>query len=229
MKRPRVLLADDHKLLLEAFQKLLEPDCEVVGSVADGRALLAAASELEPDIIVLDIAMPLLNGLDAGGQIKKMMPDVKLIFLTVNEDPDFVSEAFRIGASGYLLKSSAASELFQAIQDVSRGRAYVTPLVAQGMVDSFIEGPKRRRASDKLTPRQREVLQLLAAGRSRHTERDPENRRLPQVPHDGGTQAQDECRADPIRRQAGPHAELVAPPVTFDSPKLVLLPVARRP
>ena len=166
MKRPRVLLADDHKLLLEAFQKLLEPDCEVVGSVADGRALLAAASELEPDIIVLDIAMPLLNGLDAGGQIKKMMPDVKLIFLTVNEDPDFVSEAFRIGASGYLLKSSAASELFQAIQDVSRGRAYVTPLVAQGMVDSFIEGPKRRRASDKLTPRQREVLQLLAEGRS---------------------------------------------------------------
>jgi DNA-binding NarL/FixJ family response regulator len=166
MKRPRVLLADDHKLLLEAFQKLLEPDCEVVGKVADGRALLAAASELKPDIIVLDIAMPLLNGLDAGGQIKKMMPDVKLIFLTVNEDPDFVSEAFRIGASGYLLKSSAASELFQAIQDVSRGRAYVTPLVAQGMVDSFIEGPKRRKASDKLTPRQREVLQLLAEGRS---------------------------------------------------------------
>lgn len=166
MKRPRVLLADDHKLLLEAFQKLLEPDCEVVGKVADGRALLVAASELEPDIIVLDIAMPLLNGLDAGGQIKKMMPDVKLIFLTVNEDPDFVSEAFRVGASGYLLKSSAASELFQAIQDVSRGRAYVTPLVAQGMVDSFIEGPKRRKASDKLTPRQREVLQLLAEGRS---------------------------------------------------------------
>ncbi len=166
MKRPRVLLADDHKLLLEAFQKLLEPDCEVVGGVADGRALLAAASELEPDIIVLDIAMPLLNGLDAGGQIKKMMPDVKLIFLTVNEDPDFVSEAFRVGASGYLLKSSAASELFQAIQDACLGRTYVTPLVAQGMVDSFIEGPKRRKASGKLTPRQREVLQLLAEGRS---------------------------------------------------------------
>ncbi len=166
MKRPRVLLADDHKLLLEAFQKLLEPDCEVVGSVTDGRALLAAASELEPDIIVLDISMPKLNGLDAGRQIKKMMPDVKLIFLTVNEDPDFVSEAFRVGASGYLLKRSAASELFQAIQNVCRGRAYVTPLVAQGMIDSFIEGPKRRRTSGKLTPRQREVLQLLAEGRS---------------------------------------------------------------
>jgi len=166
MKQPRILLADDHKLLLEAFQKLLEPDCEVVGSVTDGRALLAAASELEPDIIVLDISMPMLNGLDAGRQIKMTMPDVKLIFLTVNEDPDFVSEAFRVGASGYLLKSSAASELFQAIQDVCRGRAYVTPLVAQGMVDSFIEGPKRRKASDKLTPRQREVLQLLAEGHS---------------------------------------------------------------
>ncbi len=166
MKRPRVLLADDHKLLLEAFQKLLEPDCEIVGCVTDGRALLVAASELEPDIIVLDISMPMLNGLDAGRQIKKMMPDVKLIFLTVNEDPDFVSEAFRMGASGYLLKRSAASELFQAIQDVCRGRAYVTPLVAQGMIDSFIDGPKRRKASGKLTPRQREVLQLLAEGRS---------------------------------------------------------------
>ena len=166
MKRPRVLLADDHKLLLEAFQKLLEPDCEVVGSVTDGRALLAAASKLKPDIIVLDISMPILNGLDVGRQLKKMMPDVKLIFLTVNEDPDFVSEAFRVGASGYLLKRSAASELFQAIREVCRGRAYVTPLVAQGMVDSFIEGPKRGKASGKLTPRQREVLQLLAEGRS---------------------------------------------------------------
>ena len=166
MKQPRVLLADDHKLLLEAFQKLLEPDCEVVGSVSDGRALLAAASKLKPDIIVLDISMPMLNGLDAGQQLKRMMPDVKLIFLTVHEDPDLVAEAFRVGASGYLLKSSAASELFQAIEEVCRGRAYITPLVAQGMVDSFIEGPKRGRASRKLTPRQREVLQLLAEGRS---------------------------------------------------------------
>ncbi len=166
MKQPRVLLADDHKLLLEAFRKLLEPDCDVVGSVTDGRALLAAASKLKPDIIVLDISMPMLNGLDAGQQLKKMMPDVKLIFLTVNEDPDFVAEAFRVGASGYLLKNSAASELFQAIQEACRGRAYVTPLIAQGMVDSFIAGPGRRKIFGKLTPRQREVLQLLAEGRS---------------------------------------------------------------
>ncbi len=166
MRRPRVLLADDHKLLLEAFRKLLEPDCEVVGSVSDGRALLAAASKLKPDIIVLDISMPLLNGLDAGQQLKKMMPDVKLIFLTVHEDPDLVAEAFRVGASGYLLKNSAASELFQAIREVWRGKAYVTPLITQGMVNSFIAGPKRGKASGKLTPRQREVLQLLAEGRS---------------------------------------------------------------
>ncbi len=166
MKKPRVLLADDHKLLLEAFQELLEPDCEVVGSVTDGRALLAAASKLKPDIVILDISMPMLNGLDAGQQLKKLMPDVKLIFLTVHEDPDLVAEAFRVGASGYLLKSSAASELFQAIREVCRGKAYVTPLVTQGMVDSLIAGPKRGKASGKLTPRQREVLQLLAEGRS---------------------------------------------------------------
>ncbi len=116
MERPRVLLADDHTLLLEAFQKLIEPVCEVVGSVGDGRALLAAALKLRPDLIVLDINMPRLNGLDAAQQLKQMMPEVKLIFLTVNEDPNLAAEAFRIGASAYLLKSCAASELFEAIQ-----------------------------------------------------------------------------------------------------------------
>ena len=104
MKKPRVLLADDHTLLLEAFVKLLEPKCEVVGTVADGRALLEAAPRLKPDVAVVDIAMPLLNGLEAGRQLKKDMPQLKLIFLTMNEDPDLVSEAFRAGASGYLLK-----------------------------------------------------------------------------------------------------------------------------
>ena len=101
--------------MLEAFEKLLEPECEIVGKVADGRALLAAAPELRPDLIVLDISMPLLNGLDAGAQLKRQNPDVKLIYLTVNEDPDLVAEAFRTGASGYLLKGSAGSELFEAI------------------------------------------------------------------------------------------------------------------
>ncbi len=163
MSRPRVLIADDHKLLVEAFVNLLEKEAEIVGTVLDGRALLKEAPRLKPDIIVLDISMPKLNGLEAAQQIKQIMPEVKLIFLTMHEDPDLAVEAFRVGASGYLLKSSAASELFQAVQEVSRGRAYVTPLIAQGMLESFAEGTGPRRVS-KLTARQREVLQLLAEG-----------------------------------------------------------------
>src|SRR5205807_6996042 len=97
MKRPRVLLADDHRLLREAFAQLLGPNCDVVGAVADGRALLAAAKELRPDVVVLDIAMPLLNGLDAARQLKRLMPEIRLIFLTVSEDPDLAAEAFRVG------------------------------------------------------------------------------------------------------------------------------------
>src|SRR5262245_15744891 len=117
MKRPRVLLADDHRLLREAFAQLLSPTCDIVGAVADGRALLEAAQELHPDVVVLDIAMPLLNGLDAARQLKRAMPDVTIIMLTVNEDADVAAEAIRAGASSYLLKNSAASELLQAIQE----------------------------------------------------------------------------------------------------------------
>src|SRR3954452_12279799 len=134
MRRPRVLLADDHRLVREAFARLLESDCDVVGTVADGRALLAAAPVLRPDIVVLDIAMPLLNGIDAARQLKRLMPEVRLIFLTVSEDPDLAAEAFRAGASGYLLKNSAASELFTAIREVDQGRFYVTPLATHGLV-----------------------------------------------------------------------------------------------
>jgi DNA-binding NarL/FixJ family response regulator len=164
MKRPRVLLADDHRLLREAFATLLEPACDVVGAVADGRALLEVAPELRPDIVVLDIAMPSLNGLDAARQLKRMMPGVKVIFLTVSEDPDLAAEAFRAGASGYLLKNSAASELLQAIQDVYHGRSYVTPLATKGLVRNFLDEPKAAKKSSELSPRQREVLQLLAEG-----------------------------------------------------------------
>jgi DNA-binding NarL/FixJ family response regulator len=164
--RRRVLLADDHTLVLEAFEKLLEPEYAVVGSVSDGRSLLTAAAELKPDVIVLDIAMPLLNGLDAARQLKKTMPAIKLIFLTMNEDPDLAHEAFRIGASGYLLKTSASSELSKAINEVLCGRSYVTPIITQGMVNSFIRRPDDNRGSAQLTPRQREVLQLLIEGHS---------------------------------------------------------------
>ena len=166
MRRPRVLLADDHRLLREAFIKLLEPTCDVVGSVGDGRALLEAAPGLRPDIVVLDVSMPSLNGLDAARQLKRLMPAVKVIFLTVNEDPDLASEAFRAGASGFVLKGSAASELLQAIQDVSEGRAYVTPLATQGMVDHLLHQPESAKGARELSPRQREVLQLLAEGRT---------------------------------------------------------------
>jgi len=166
MRRPRVLLADDHRLLREAFAQLLEPGCDVVGAVADGRALLAATQELRPDIVVLDIAMPLLNGLDAARQIKGLLPEVRLIFLTVSEDPDLAAEAFRVGASGYLLKNSAASELIQAIQEVSQGRSYVTPLATQGLVGSLIREPCPASRTGQLSMRQREVLQLLVEGRT---------------------------------------------------------------
>jgi DNA-binding NarL/FixJ family response regulator len=159
-------VADDHRLLREAFVKLLEPDCDVVGAVADGRALLEAAPRLRPDIVILDIAMPQLNGLDAARQLKRVMPGVKVIFLTVNEDPDLAAEAFRAGGSGFVLKNSAASELLQAIQDVSQGRSYVTPLATRDMVDTLLRRPESAGEAHELSPRQREVLQLLAEGRT---------------------------------------------------------------
>jgi DNA-binding NarL/FixJ family response regulator len=166
MPRPRVLLADDHRLLREAFAQLLQPRCEVVGAVADGRALLDAAPRLRPDIVVLDIAMPLLNGLDATRLLRQQMPEVKVIFLTVNEDPDLAAEAFRAGASGFLLKNSAASELLQAIEEVFQGRSYITPLATQGLVGSFLHSPESAKKTAELSQRQREVLKLLAEGRT---------------------------------------------------------------
>ena len=117
-------------------------------------------------MIISDVFMPLLNGLDAGRKIKRALPDIKIIFLTVNEDPELITEAFQCGASGYVIKNSAASELTQAIEQVLCGRSYVTPLVTEGMVNSFIDGPQRGKGYSKLTPRQREVLQLLAEGHS---------------------------------------------------------------
>ena len=164
MNRPRVLLADDHRLLREAFARLLEADCDVVGAVADGRALLAAAPELRPDVVVIDVAMPLLNGLDATRQLKRLMPGVKVIFLTMSEDPGVAAEAFRVGASGYVLKNSAASELLQAIREVSRGRSYITPLATQWLVESLLHQNEPAGTPVELSPRQREVLQLLAEG-----------------------------------------------------------------
>jgi DNA-binding NarL/FixJ family response regulator len=157
------LLADDHRLVVEACSGLLEPECEVVGIVTDGRALLPKAMAVRPDIIVLDIAMPLLNGLDAGRQLRQLTPDARLIFLTMNEDPDLAKEALALGASGFLLKTSAARELPEAIRAAMRGDTYVTSRASQRMIQSFVQGGDRPPAGE-LTSRQREVLQLLAEG-----------------------------------------------------------------
>jgi len=166
MKLPRAILADDHKILVEAFRKLLEPHCDVVATVSDGHALLDVAATLKPDVILLDSGMPLLNGLEAGRQLKKKMSAVKLIFLTMHQDPDLAVEAMRSGASGYLLKTSAPSELLHAIQEALKGRSYITPQIAGGMEKSFIRDPRGRQQTKSLTPRQREVVQLLAEGKS---------------------------------------------------------------
>jgi DNA-binding NarL/FixJ family response regulator len=166
MKRSRVLLADDHQMLLDALKELLEPTYEVVGLVTDGRALLKAAEKLRPDIIVLDIAMPQLNGLDAGRQLRQSMPSVKLIYMTMNEDPYLVGEAFRAGASAYLLKQAAGLELNRAIEVVLKGGSFVTPSVAKGLGDISMRDPKSRETAPQPTARQREVIQLLAEGRT---------------------------------------------------------------
>jgi DNA-binding NarL/FixJ family response regulator len=160
------LIADDHTLVAEACVKLLEPEFEVIGTFADGQALLAAVPELKPDVIVLDVGMPLMNGLEAGKRIKKLLRAVRIVYLTMNTDVGIAAEAFRGGASGYLLKSSAAAELVTAVRDVLKGKQYVSPLVANDVEAFFLEARISHMGQEKLTNRQREVLQLLAEGRS---------------------------------------------------------------
>jgi DNA-binding NarL/FixJ family response regulator len=165
MTKPRVLLADDHAMLLGALEALLSSECEIVGTAADGRQLVAEAVRLKPDVIVLDVTMPHLNGLEAARQIKQALKAVKLVFVTMNEDADLAAEAFRAGASAYLLKRSAAPELLTAIREVMQGRSYVTSFVTDGLVETLLN-PEKSGPSTDLTPRQREILQLLAEGRS---------------------------------------------------------------
>jgi DNA-binding NarL/FixJ family response regulator len=165
MQKTTILIADDHTMIVEAFRKLLEPQYNVIGTVRDGRELLEAAPRLRPDVIVVDIGMPFLNGLAAGQRLKQIMPRVKLIYVTMNQDPDVASEALDSGASAYLLKSSAASELLQGIHEALKGGTYVTPLIKQALAESFIRCPHPKLRANKLTERQLEVLQLLAEGR----------------------------------------------------------------
>jgi len=165
-RRPRILLADDHTMLLDAFQRLLEPRCRIVGTACDGRTLIDLAAGTQPDVIVLDISMPGLNGMDACAQLRRKMPGMKFVFLTVNEDPDIAAEAISLGASGYLLKSSASAELFTAIEQALAGKTYVTPLVTKGVPLGVFLRQAVKPGVEKLTERQREVLQLLAEGRA---------------------------------------------------------------
>ena len=168
MARPRVLLADEQVLVLGAFETLLEAECDIVGRVSDGVTLVTEAARLEPDVIVLDVAMPVLTGLDAARQIRQILSDVKLVFVTVNEAPELAAEVFRTGASAYLLKRSAPSELMAVIREVIRGQWYVTPRVTAALIGSVLNDTAGAPARP-LTDRQREVLQLIAEG---HTMRE---------------------------------------------------------
>ena len=166
MNRIRIVLADDHCMFVDALKKFLEPEFEVVGTFNDGCTLVNEAPRLNPDFVVLDIGMPQLNGLNAGRRIKELIPKTKLIYLTMNMDRTVAAEAFQVGASGYVLKSSAGTELVQAIRQAMVGRLYITPLMTEGEVGSFIQNIQTKRRPEKLTPRQKEVLQLLVEGRS---------------------------------------------------------------
>jgi DNA-binding NarL/FixJ family response regulator len=165
-RRARLLIADDQTLLAEACKSLLEPEFDVVAVVADGRALLKAAAELKPDIVLLDIAMPQLNGLDAGEQIKHTMRGIKLIYLTMNLAADVAAEAFRRGASGYVLKQSAADELLTAIRKVLKGESYLSSMITKDTVEFLLRTGKSSGEEKRITKRQSEVLQLLAEGKS---------------------------------------------------------------
>ncbi|HSY99838.1 MAG TPA: response regulator transcription factor [Terriglobales bacterium] len=161
------MIADDHAFVADACKKLLEPEYDVVATVGDGRALVRIAATLKPQVIIIDIGMPLLNGLDAGQQIKQILRSVKLVFLTMNTDPVLAAEAFRRGASAFLLKTCAASELSVAIREVLKGMSYLSPAIAKETVDFLLRQDKEFiDEGQRLTERQREVLQLLTEGKS---------------------------------------------------------------
>jgi DNA-binding NarL/FixJ family response regulator len=169
--RARILLADDHTAMVEAFSKLLEPQFEIVGTVRDGRSLLEAASRIRPDVVLLDLSMPLMDGVEAGERLKKLLPNTKIIVLTMSEDPDVAADLLHNWAAGFLLKKSAGRELIKAIRQVMRGKTYVTSRMSGKVLEAYMRsGPPSRQRT--LTPRQREVLQVLAEG---HTMKEAAN------------------------------------------------------
>ena len=167
MKKLRVLLADDHPIVLEGLKNLLGGEFEIIGDVQDGRDLVAQAATLHPDVIVADISMPQLNGIEAARQIKKTDKNIKIVFLTMHPDATYAANAFEAGASGFVLKHSAPSELITAIHEATKGRTYVTPLIAGDLIRTYQEGGSPGKdLFKKISPRQREILQLLAEGKS---------------------------------------------------------------
>ena len=167
MKKPRVLLADDHQIVLEGLKSLLAGEFDVVGSVQDGRALVDQAATLRPDVIVADISMPQLNGIEAARQIKKTDQNIKIVFLTMHPDATYAANAFEAGASGFVLKHSAPSELITAIHEAMKGQTYVTPLIAADLIRNYQErGSPENDLFKKISPRQQEILQLLAEGKA---------------------------------------------------------------
>ncbi len=166
MKRPRLLLADDHLLLLEAFRSLLQDDFDIAGTVSDGAQLLDAAVRLTPDVIVTDVSMPHMSGIESARRLRDILPSARIVFLTVNEDPQLAAEAFRLGAFGWVLKSSPASELRQAVREALAGHHFLTSAVANGDRASLPPTAKGHTAAEELTPRERQVLSLLAHGKA---------------------------------------------------------------
>jgi len=163
---PRVVIADAQTLMAEALEKLLSSECVIVGRVSDGHALLEVVASQHPDVAIIDVALPLLNGLEAGSRARQIDRNLKIVIVTGNEDPDLAAHAIRVCASAFLLKRCDGSELLRAIDEVMQHRTYVTPLIAGGMVRSLLHTPPAETATDQLTSRQREVLQLLAEGKS---------------------------------------------------------------
>ena len=167
MNRPRILLADDHRIVAEGLKSLLSQEFELAGMVEDGRALVEAAKRLHPDVIVADVAMPHMNGLEALAQLKKLDPSVKVVFLTMHQEVEYARRAIEGGAAGFVLKHSAPAELVAAIRAALAGKTYITPTLAGEVVAAIRHSPPvARDPVALLTPRQREILQLLAEGRS---------------------------------------------------------------
>lgn len=165
MTAARILLADDHALMLEGIRAVIAPHYKIVGAVADGRALMEAALRLKPELVILDVTMPKLNGIDAAIQLKKLLPETKLLFVTMHVNSAYLEAALNTGATGYVIKTAAGEELLDAIKSVLEGRIYVTASLSSEHLERF-ENPSRAAAVLRLTARERETLQLIAEGRA---------------------------------------------------------------